>query len=350
MRLRWCVALLSAVALSYGQDSTGIDAPGGPSAPKDSSLSTVLKPDSTAAKTDSNIANSAINSPRTISDSIKPTTTLNVSDGSDSPDKCGLQISCFPESASVFINPYQGDQTPYPVYSPSVSNNCAGLTPFKKWGYQEGYYEISIQKKGWEEFKQVVYLKMGQMTLLETHLTCKFGYLQVKSEPQGATVILNKIKKGVTPITLIDLKPGFYDLRLELAKFASAEMLVSIVKDSKTIVNKKLLTKYEIDSLHTSRLKNFQTFRRYFFAVTSLALASAGYYFNTKVDHLLDNERQQLNNYKNLGSGNSETTFETAYTRYIRAAEQTNLTMKNRNTLYKASALMAAGFIISIPF
>jgi len=350
MYLRWCVVLLSAVTLSYSQDSTGIDAPGS-STPKDSSLSIGLKPDSTAAKTDSSIVNSSTTVSTPASDSTKPGNTLSVPDGSDSQDKCGLQISCFPESASVFITPYKGDLTPYPAYSPSpLSLSNAGLTPFKKWGFEEGYYEISIQKKGWDEFKQVIHLKMGQMTLLEAHLTCKFGYLQVKSEPLGATVILNKVKKGVTPITLIDLKPGLYDLRLEMAKFAPAEMLVSVVKDSKTIVNKKLLTKFEIDSLHSSRLKNFQKFRRYFFAATSIALASAGYYFNTKADRFLDNERQRLDYYRNLGSGTSETAFENAYIRYIRAAEQTNQSLKSRNTLYKASALMAAGFIISIPF
>jgi hypothetical protein len=352
MYLRWCVALLSAVSFSYSQDSKGIDSPG-PSAHQDSSLYISLKSDSTAAKTDSNGVISVTNSSKIISDSINSISSLSVSDGNNSPDKCGLQISCFPDSATVFISNFKGSLTSYSAnlhFTQSTYDCKAGLTPFKKWGFQEGYYEISIQKEGWEEFKQVVYLKNGQMTPLECHLTCLNGYLQIKSDPQGATIFLNKNRKGITPITLTDLRPGLYSLRLELAKFAPAEMLVSVVKDSKTSVNKTLLTQKAMDSLRVIKLKRAQNVRRFFFAAAGVACASAGYYFNNKVDNLLDKEKSVLDSYNNLKSGTTEASFDAAWVRYINALKQTNAATKKRNLLYKASALFTAGFIISIPF
>ena len=66
------------------------------------------------------------------------------------------------------------------------------------------------------------------------------GSLQIISDPPGATVRLDGIDKGKTPLNIARVTPGNRRLRISLAGFASVTKKVEVVSDQKTEVRVEL--------------------------------------------------------------------------------------------------------------
>ncbi|MBP7139304.1 MAG: serine/threonine protein kinase [Caldisericia bacterium] len=120
-----------------------------------------------------------------------------------------VNISTEPSGANIYLNDTQLNR----------------LSPIENYKLQVGKYSYKIEKDGYEpsignfEIKneeETVNLKISLSKKTQTPVQPikKEGTLIINSEPSGATVYINNVKKGLTPLK-INLPPGSYNLKIE---------------------------------------------------------------------------------------------------------------------------------------
>ncbi|MHB8105821.1 MAG: PEGA domain-containing protein [Candidatus Cryosericum sp.] len=125
--------------------------------------------------------------------------------------EASLNIRSFPSGATVFLDEQQVGTTP--LILPHV-------TP--------GTHAIQIRMSGWDTWNGTTTAVRGSTTQVIANMMHAAYSLIVTSTPPGATVTLDGITKGVTPLTLIDLKPRNYELEISLKGYASISRTVDL--------------------------------------------------------------------------------------------------------------------------
>jgi hypothetical protein len=90
-----------------------------------------------------------------------------------------------------------------------------GTTPCVVDRIPEGEATVDIRADGFIDVSQTVKLAAGEMQTLNIPLSPKPARLVVTSRPSGARVYVNNERRGDTPLTLADLPPGAYRVRVE---------------------------------------------------------------------------------------------------------------------------------------
>lgn len=117
--------------------------------------------------------------------------------------KCGLvKFAIDPEDSTVKINSFELDLKAFKNQVP----------------FLEGEYEIQIKKKDYFPYLGKFKVESGKTINFKRKLLSFYGYLTVKSEPMGATVLLNSRKIGNTPIIRYKLRHNYYDLTVGIGK------------------------------------------------------------------------------------------------------------------------------------
>jgi|GEM_PF-1817777 len=71
-------------------------------------------------------------------------------------------------------------------------------------------------------------------TEVTTETTSAYGSIYAESDPEGAAVYLNSSYEGVTPITLSDITPGYYELLLTLDGYCDSVYTIGVVANDET--------------------------------------------------------------------------------------------------------------------
>lgn len=122
-----------------------------------------------------------------------------------------LNIRSFPSGATVFLDEQQVGTTP--LVLPHV-------TP--------GTHAIQIRVSGWDVWNGTTTAIRGSTTQVIANMTHAAYSLVVTSIPPGAKVALDGATKGVTPLTLIGLKPRNYTLVVSLRGYAVISRTVDL--------------------------------------------------------------------------------------------------------------------------
>jgi len=139
-----------------------------------------------------------------------------------------LRIESQPSGAVVYIN---GSRKP-------------GTTPVTIRDLTAGGYEVRVEKSGYESAYRSIPVRASQSEVISFSLVRippKYGSIQVKSQPNGATVYLNGTRQsGNTPTVIPDLSAGNYSVGLEKSGYQTATRRISVTAGKKEIVSVSL--------------------------------------------------------------------------------------------------------------
>ena len=128
------------------------------------------------------------------------------------PTLAGAKITSDPEGATVR---FEGE--------------VIGTTPITRDNLSPGTGLLRLEKEGYEPMEEPVELVAGEALSRSYPLRQLPGSIRITSTPSaGATLFLDGERKGVTPFDLAELKPGSYELRLELEGYDTAIRKIEI--------------------------------------------------------------------------------------------------------------------------
>jgi hypothetical protein len=122
-----------------------------------------------------------------------------------------LNIRSFPSGATVFLDLQQ-----------------VGTTPLLLTRVVPGTHAIQIRLPGWEAWNGTTTAEKGSTTQVIANMTHAAYSLAVTSTPPGATVALDGAAKGVTPVTVVGLKPRNYVVTLSLKGYAAISRTIDL--------------------------------------------------------------------------------------------------------------------------
>ncbi len=137
------------------------------------------------------------------------------------------------------------------IYLGGVYQGVTGSDWFRIYDVSTGYCTIRLEKSGYEDYTETVYVSAGDTASVSAYLTATpnptpaststtartpthttptqtptTGSISVSSAPSGADIYLDGRYKGTTPTTISDASPGSHTLKLE--KYGYAEWLTSV--------------------------------------------------------------------------------------------------------------------------
>jgi len=96
-----------------------------------------------------------------------------------------------------------------------INGKEVGKSPLEDYEINEGEHSIKLEHPDFHTQEKVVQLKIGENKELSFELEDNTGTLKVDSEPQGATVYLDGVRIGNTPLNKENVRAGKYVLRVE---------------------------------------------------------------------------------------------------------------------------------------
>ena len=117
-----------------------------------------------------------------------------------------LTVTTVPEGAALVINGVSMGTAPY-------YNDLMAV----------GRYEITVSKEDYQIATRIVEITDNADVKIEIPLDLQMGQLYVESKPAGATVYVNDIKKGVTPLLINDVELGRHHVRIEKNGYVTKE-------------------------------------------------------------------------------------------------------------------------------
>jgi TolB-like protein len=189
-----------------------------------------------------------------------------------------------------------------------------------------------------------------------------FGALHVKTEPAGASVLINQQKVGETEYSNDRFVPGKYALRIELPSYEPQAQDIVIdmnkavnlfYKLEHTKVYKDSMEKAEKairDSIKTTAKKariRKLIIRQIVFSGLAALAGGAGYYFNSKADKKLNEYHAAYNDYATAQAGSD---FDKMWNNYTTLGKDADRLLLYRNLLYGTSGAFGAAFCVSFAF
>lgn len=128
------------------------------------------------------------------------------------PVKGVLLVTSEPEGAGIFLNGYSMGETPRLITSLDVKSTHSLI--LKKVGYLESKLEVRFS---------------GRKPLHHNvKMVLNSGVANIRSEPDGAEVILNGIPRGTTPVTVSEIPDGRLSLVLKKSGYKTISREISI--------------------------------------------------------------------------------------------------------------------------
>jgi hypothetical protein len=117
----------------------------------------------------------------------------------------------------------------------SINGIPRGTTPCVVERIPEGEATVDIRADGFIDVSQPVKLAAGEAQTLNIALAPKPARLVVTSRPSGARVYINNERRGDTPLTLADLQPGTYRVRVEQDGYDPLARTLDLVRGGDSI-------------------------------------------------------------------------------------------------------------------
>lgn len=121
-------------------------------------------------------------------------------------------INSIPEGASVLLNGID-----------------KGVTPVVLNDIEEGEYDITIQKEGFEPYTEKIMISSAKTGEVTATLQPFNGALQITSEPTGAEVYIDSVKAGITPFRSNQAAKGEHLIRIDSQGYEPWKQNVKIV-------------------------------------------------------------------------------------------------------------------------
>ncbi|MCL0088559.1 PEGA domain-containing protein, partial [Dehalococcoidia bacterium] len=112
-----------------------------------------------------------------------------------------------------------------------LDDDFRGRTPLTLEELVPGSYELKLTLEGREEWDKTVLVRAGEITSVMAELTAlppATGSLSITSEPSGAEVYLDDDFRGRTPLTLEEIAPGSYELKVILKGYEEWDKTVTV--------------------------------------------------------------------------------------------------------------------------
>ncbi len=123
----------------------------------------------------------------------------------------------------------------------SIDGRTVGVTPY--FGeLTEGRYKLRFEHAGFSPLEQTVSLSRGEKYRAEYSLTPLPGGISITSVPEGASVLIDNVKRGVTPCVVPDLPAGVHEVRAEKDGFDPVTRKVEIAPGFKDEIRLVLLS------------------------------------------------------------------------------------------------------------
>ncbi|MDD1705749.1 MAG: PEGA domain-containing protein [Methanoregulaceae archaeon] len=169
-------------------------------------------------------------------------------------DKDGFAIAALVQNGTVTI----GSTPPPPATgslnvtsSPSAASVTLdgvskGTTPIVIPNVTTGLHTVRVEKTGYQPLENLVTVNAGMTTNVHAVLSAippvpVNGTLNVQSAPASATVLLDGVNRGLTPLLIPDIPSGIHTLRLEKTGYTAWENPVTIIAGETTTVNATLI-------------------------------------------------------------------------------------------------------------
>lgn len=110
----------------------------------------------------------------------------------------------------------------------SLDGRQLGTTPLVVSKVTPGTHTIQITLDGWQTWNGTAVTTGGNTTQIIANLAHAAYSLSITSTPSGATVLLDNVSKGITPLTLTGLKPRNYTLAVSLKGYAQITRTVDL--------------------------------------------------------------------------------------------------------------------------
>jgi len=126
-----------------------------------------------------------------------------------------IKITSTPSAATVYLD-----------------NVNKGTTPLNLDNVGAGSHAILLKKTGYNDYRTNINVVSGQTATLSATLTPvgqKTGALNIKSNPSGATIMIDTVSKGTTPATVSNLLSGTHTLVLKKTGYKDYTVIVSVM-------------------------------------------------------------------------------------------------------------------------
>lgn len=130
---------------------------------------------------------------------------------------CSLDIRSFPEGGTVLLDGRQ-----------------VGTTPLILSRITAGTHNVQVSLAGWQTWNNTAVATRGNTTQIIANLVHAAYALSITSTPSGATVLLDGVNRGLTPLTVASLKPRSYTLTVSLKGYASITRTVDLSDSSQS--------------------------------------------------------------------------------------------------------------------
>jgi len=127
-----------------------------------------------------------------------------------------------------------------------LDNANKGSTPVTLSDIAPGNHTVLLKKTGYNDYKTTVTVVAGQTATISATLvpvTPTTGSISITSSPSGATVLLDNVNKGVTPVTLNKVAPGKHTVVLKKTGYKDNQNSVTVVAGQTATVNATLSKK-----------------------------------------------------------------------------------------------------------
>ena len=136
-----------------------------------------------------------------------------------------ISVSSIPVGAAVFIDGAE-----------------AGFTPVTATGIIEGVHKVVLVHEDFADYEKLVEVRYRQTTnmgrIVMTPISSQTGTIQVSSVPSGATVYLDGIESGMTPVSIRNIPTGNYDVTLRLPGYEDWTKNVKVIAGTTVRVTK----------------------------------------------------------------------------------------------------------------
>jgi hypothetical protein len=129
-----------------------------------------------------------------------------------------VEISTTPSDATVYLNDVDMGQTTITIHNIDL-----------------GLYDLRIELDGYQDHEEQIEITQAMLTMDIALDEIIFGALTVITTPSGATLTLDGVAQGTTPITIADLEIGSYNTTLTLTGYESFSTTVDVLEGNNNL-------------------------------------------------------------------------------------------------------------------
>jgi len=123
----------------------------------------------------------------------------------------------------------------------SLDGIYKGKTPITIDKVKEGSHIIKITKNRYEDYNVLVTVTAGETETVNANLVKQPGAIYVSSDPSEASISLDKVYKGRTPMTISKVSAGSHEIKITKPGYKDYNVQVTVTGGETETVNAKLV-------------------------------------------------------------------------------------------------------------